>query len=736
MAVTNSDLMLQTMVAAFAAGIMLIVVSRRFQLPAIVLLLLGGYACGPQILGIVRPDSLGGGLIVIVELAVGLILFDGGLTLDVQGYRLASGPIRRLLTVGVVVTWLGTAVAIGVIFPDVPISIALLAGSLVIVTGPTVIGPLLKRTKVNARLNHILHWESVLIDPIGVFVAILCFEWIGGMEGGTAVAHFGMRVFWGLVVGIGGGLLVHRLLHGAFVPEELINISVLAMAVLIFGLGEVVLSKSGLLSVTVAGFVIGVKNPPELKRIRRFKAEIADLAIGILFILLAARLRSEQFLAFGAGGALVVAIVMFVIRPLNVVVSTVGHDVSWREQLFLSWIAPRGIVAASMASLFALQLADAFADSAAFVETFVYSVIVGTVVLQGLTAGLVADLLKVRAPAPTGWMIVGAHRLGQEVARFVSETAHFRAILVDTNAKTVSEARQEGLQAIVADARDPELAERDEFQAIGNLVALTDNEDLNMLLCQRWSEAFGRSHVFFWSPSADRRPAERPGQAVWSRLPKPSILSAELARNEAAAVLDKSTAPSRLSQGTPIAAFYKNQVNLTPADSAPAGVTEPYPLLVLRREADYLRRGLRPELAVRLEVADQRALFEELVSRIVEVEPKVPREAMLKELIDREQVWPTALGHGIAVPHAYCRALTGRICAVAQIPEGVDFKSPDGEKVRLVFLLLSPQGDPEGHLATMAEIARMVADPEVRNSLLSASSPEDLLARLRTAAPA
>jgi PTS system nitrogen regulatory IIA component len=137
-----------------------------------------------------------------------------------------------------------------------------------------------------------------------------------------------------------------------------------------------------------------------------------------------------------------------------------------------------------------------------------------------------------------------------------------------------------------------------------------------------------------------------------------------------------------------------------------------------------------------LDISDQEALFEELVSRIVEVEPKVPRDAVLKELIDREQAWPTALGHGIAVPHSYCRALTSRICAVAQIPEGVDFKAPDGEKVRLVFLLLSPQGDPEGHLATMAEIARLVGDPEVRDSLLSASSPEDLLARLRTAAPA
>ncbi len=732
----NGDLMLQTMVVAFAAGILLIVISRRFQLPAIVLLLLGGYACGPQILGIVRPDALGGGLVVIVELAVGLILFDGGLTLNVQGYRLASGPIRRLLTAGVFVTWLGTAAAIGSIFPKIPASMALLAGSLVIVTGPTVIGPLLKRVKVNARLNHILHWESVLIDPIGVFVSILCFEWISGTEGGTAIAHFAMRLFWGLIVGVGGGLLVHRLLHGRLVPEELTNISVLAMAVLIFGLGEMVLSKSGLLSVTVAGFVIGVKNPPELKQIRRFKAEIADLAIGILFILLAARLRSEQFVAFGAGGALLVAIVMLVIRPVNVVVSTVGHGLPWREQLFLSWIAPRGIVAASMASLFSLQLAEAFPASATFIETFVYSVIAGTVVLQGLTAGLAAGLLKVKAPAPTGWMIVGAHRLGQEVARFVSETAHFRAMLVDTNARMVFEARQEGLQAIVADARDLELMEQDDFQGIGNLLALTDNEDLNMLLCQRWSEAFGRSHVFFWSPSLDRRPGERRGQAVWSRLPKPSILSAELARSEAAAVLDRSTEPSRLSQGTPIAAFYKNQVHLTPADSIPAGLSEPYPLLVLRREADYLRRGLRPELAVRLEVADQPALFEELVTRIVEVEPKLPRDAILKELMTREQVWPTALGHGIAVPHAYCRAMTGRICAVAQIPAGVDFKSPDGEKVRLVFLLLSPQGDPEGHLATMAEIARMVADPEVRDSLLSARSPEELMARLRTAAPA
>ncbi len=722
------ETMLQTVVVALSGGVLLIMLSYWLRVPAIVVLLPGGVLLGPMFLNIVRSETLGSGLNVLISLAVAIILFEGGLTLNVQRYREASGVIRRILTVGVVTTWMGTALAIWMIV-GLDLNQSILAASMVIVTGPTVITPLLKRIRVTPRLHTILHWEGVLIDPIGVFIAILWFEWISGGQGQTVIAQSALRVLYGLGIGIAGGLAAAQAVARRLAPEHLVNVFTLASAILIFGLAELFASESGLLAVTVAGLVVGLQKPAELKQIQQFKSELTDLAIGMLFVLLAARLEFSQFAQFGAAGVASVAAVMFLVRPLNVLLSTAGFDLNWREKAFLSWMAPRGIVAASMASLFAIRLGQAGVPNARFVETFTYSVIVATVLLQGFTAGPLSRWLGVHAPPATGWLIVGAHAFGRRVARFIREAAGVQVVLADTNTRSIFAAREEGLPAMAIDARDTaELPERYDMQGVGNLLALTDNQDLNQLLCQRWSDVMGRTHVYRWSPTPRQEEIEgSAGRPVWTHLPKPSLVSAELSRSESSL---RTVANGPRGEGA-LAVVVGNEVRLDPPPPDKPDKTELFTsALYLTREADYLARSIHPTLVMRLEAEGLEALLGRLVDRIVQLIPAVPRDETVRELLERERTFPTLLGHGVAVPHTYCRKLDTRMCAVGQVPGGMEFKA-GAEPVHLVFLLLSPPGDPEGHLATIAEIARMMLHEETRERMKAAQSEAELLEIIR-----
>jgi len=738
--------MLITIVTAISVGVILIIVARKLRLPSIVMLLAGGVAFGPSGFGLVQPSSLGDGLLVVVSLAVGLILFEGGLTLDVAGYRTAPRMIKRLLTIGVATTWLMTALALLVIV-GLPRQVAIGAASLVIVTGPTVIAPLLKRVRVNDKLNSILHWEGVLIDPIGVFIALLCFEWISGATGPEALGSLGIRLAAGLSIGAIGGAVMTGAVRLKVVPEDMINVFALAMAVLTFGVAEAIKSEAGLLSVTVAGFIFGLSGSHRLKQVRQFKAELTDLLIGTLFILLAARLSLDQFRTFGAEGFAVVAVVMFLVRPVSILLCSWRLDLSGSEKAFLGWVAPRGIVAASMASIFAIRLAElGTVEDPKFIETFTYSVIITTIVLQGLTAGPIARWLGVGRSEPTGWLIIGAHLFARRVARFLERSAGRSVILVDTNARHVRAARKEGLTAVLGDARESAIQDRPEIRAIGNVLALTDNEDLNVRLCQRWIDVVGPDGVYRCDPSG-RGPSSDDDESetstiVWPDLPRPSLVAGELLRGEATLVTAKGPSSRLARRATPLLAVEGDRVTFDPdppdetdaTDAADAEAKEEAPryTLYLDRQADYLERSLRRELIFEIDAADQATLFEAFLDRVIQIVPTLPREQTLHNLLGGDGGgFPIALGQGVALPHAYCPDLDARLCAIVRIPGGVDMAAHDGEPVRLVFLLLSPPGDPEGHLETLAEIARRVHDEDTRRRLFEAASPEAMMEIIR-----
>lgn len=732
---SSSHHMLQTIFVAITAGIFLLVIAHRFNFPAIVLLLAGGVALGPELLGIVDADGLGDGLEVIVALSIGLILFEGGLTLDVSGYFSSSAMIKRLLTIGVMITWMGATTAV-LFVAGMQFDLALLSGSLVIVTGPTVIAPLLKRIKINTKLHSILHWEGVLIDPIGVFVALGCVEWsIAKMGVGQVFFEFSSRVILGILFGMVAGFSISTAIKRKIIPEDLQNIFALAGAVLVFGLAESILKEMGLLAVTVAGFVLGIRRPGNLTDMRRFKAEITDILLGVLFILLASRLEFQQFLDFGIAGYLAVAIVMFAVRPLSIFVCGHGLDISLREKLFLSWVAPRGIVAASLASLITFALEQDGVENAKFIETFTYSVIIGTIVLQGLSAGFIAKLLGVKRPDPTAWLIVGAHPFSWRLAQFLQTVGETRVRLLDANARAVGEARSKGLTAFRADALDPKVQNRAQLMGVGFVIALTDNDELNILVCQRWGPIVGADRVFRWSstPHNEDNINHAPGRLIWPRLPKPSLLSTEIMRGEVTFYEDDGQAKLPSQAITELFGWTGSRILVDPEQDRDSDQQTVERRLYLRREVDYLLQCLPADLVLKFDdVLTLESLFSRIVDAFAEVEPRIDRAEALDELMKRQREFPTALGQGVAVPHAYINSAPKRVCAVVRVGGDIDFQAPDDEPVRLVFVLLSPPGDPEGHLATIAEIARLMVDPQKRAEFIAADSASEVFAIIRS----
>lgn len=690
--------LLSTVVTAIVAGIGLLIIARRLGVPAIVLLLAGGVFLGPMVWGesaLIQPASLGDGLGVIVSLAVGLILFEGGLTLDREGYSSAPTVIRRLLTLGVGVTWLGTAASLHYIC-DVQWVTAITMASLVIVTGPTVVGPLLKRLGVAERLANILRWEAVLIDPIGVFIAILSYEWLIQDEAQSAFLGLGVRVVGGVIVGLlGGGAIAIGMRSRRWVPEDLLNMFVLAGAVLTFGAAEAIRPEAGLLSVTVAGFVVGLTKGAEIERVHRFKEELTHLLIALVFMLLAARLSMDQVRSFGWPGAFAVLSVILLVRPLSIAVCTHGQPLDMRERIFLSWIAPRGVVAASMASLIAISLeARGAVESARMVETFTWSVIVGTIVLQGLSAGAVVRLLDLQQARPTGWAIVGAHALSRALARALSPDGT-QVILVDTNAHHVADANREGLRAIVADARDLELAERPEFTMVGNLLALTDNEDLNQRICSNWASQFGKERVFRWSEHEEPDLHGNSGQPlVWGH--EPSAIAFDIHRG--------SRTLARLGPDAPEGG--RTLLLVDEQGEASPGAT--------------IRLALLPRGAVLCQGFDTERVWESEAEDIETLRAEI-RERLQEFLEPEGRLHPTVVEGGVAVAHAHSPLIQQPRLSAVRLKEPGLVLAPEPESaVRVLFVLVSPQGNPHAHLAALGELARLLADDVWRAAFVEA----------------
>ena len=476
----------------------------RLKIPAILLLLVVGIVVGP-VTGMLVPDETFGDLIFpFVSLSVAIILFEGGLNLKMSEIRSTSREIFNLVTIGALVTFVATA-SFAILLLDLPQSLCWLLGAILVVTGPTVVIPLLRQVRPSGNVGALLKWEGIVIDPLGVLLGVLTFEAIvaGGLGEltGTIIAVCIKAGVFGTLLGVGGAYALIMMLKNYLIPDYLINPITLCTVVGVFALANSIQHESGLVTVTVMGVVLANQQHVSINHLIQFKEDLRVLLISMLFILLAARVDQSAIYNITMGQIAFVAALIFIIRPLTVFVSTFRSSLTLKEKLFLSSVAPRGIVAATISSIFALDLASyQAAGETAFVQAndivnITFLVIVCTVVFYSLTAKFSAKILGLASPVQHGMLILGAHAWARELAKCLrSEGVLVR--LIDTNSYNINSAKRDGLLAqntnIFLDHEQGQI----NLGGTGKLLALTANEEINSLATLHFSDIYGWADVY------------------------------------------------------------------------------------------------------------------------------------------------------------------------------------------------------------------------------------------------
>lgn len=530
----NAEHLLLGLTAILLLGIAAQWLAWRLRWPSILLLLAFGLISGPG-LGLVEPNAILGDLLLpVVSASVAVILFEGSLSLRVAEFRQVGWPLVLLLTVGAAVTWCLTAVLarliVGLSWPT-----AVLLGALLVVTGPTVIGPLLRQIRPVGPVGPLLRWEGIIIDPIGAVLALLVFEVTmampaAGVESALwhVVRHLGLTLACGGVIGAVGAYVFGLVLRRHAVADHLEAPVALALVLAGFVVSNHVQPESGLLTVTVMGLVLANLRGVPLRHVLEFKENLSVLLISCLFILLSARLTREQLSAVGWSGLAFVAALILVVRPASVFAATVNSGLSLREKAFLSWVAPRGIVAASVAAVFALRMGEA----GRLLVPVVFAVIAGTVLVYGLTAFPLARRLGLATADPQGLLIAGANLLARSIAEVLQQQG-FRVLLVDTNHANVRAARLAGLPAQTADVLADQDFETLDFGGLGRFLAMTPNEEVNSLAALNLADVFGRSRVYQLMPArvaqaGETATARRAARLLFASGATYSALSARL----------------------------------------------------------------------------------------------------------------------------------------------------------------------------------------------------------------
>ncbi len=485
----------------------------RFKMPAILPLLLIGLLIGPFSTFYTEDGSKwlepiwngekglfpGESLFYFVSLSISIILFEGGLTLKFKEVKNVSKVISKLITIGSLVTFFGAGIAVHYIF-NLSWEISYLFSALIIVTGPTVITPILRNVPLKRDVSAILKWEGILIDPIGALVAVLVFEFISVGEGHsftkTALMEFGKIVLFGATFGFTFAHAMVFIIKNKLVPHYLLNVFSLATVLAVFVLSDSFAHESGLLAVVVMGMVIGNIGLPNLNELLYFKESLSVLLISILFILLSANINISDLLAiYNWNTVILFFVVVFLIRPLGVFLSTINSTLKTNEKLFISWVGPRGIVAAGIASLFGLKLVNLNVVGAELITPLVFMIVLGTVLLNATTARFIAKLFGVFLKKSNGVLIVGAGEFSRIIAKYLDQNNR-HVVLVDSNQDNVKIAKELGLEALVEDVFSEELENNIELTDIGYLMALTPNPKVNNHCIEKFKEQFGEYGSF------------------------------------------------------------------------------------------------------------------------------------------------------------------------------------------------------------------------------------------------
>ncbi len=471
----------------------------RLGLPAILLLLIGGFIAGP-FMGWIKPVDLFGNLLLpIVSVSVAIILFEGGLSLKFSELKEVGVIVRNLVSIGVVVSWVFTTIASYFVL-GLDLRLSTLLGAVLVVTGPTVVIPLLRHVRPSGRVGSVIKWEGIVIDPIGAILALLVFEAIlaGGL--GEATRHTIFIVIKSIAIGGATGFLGAQLLilvlRYHWVPDFLQNPVSLMVVVAVFTISNYFQTECGLLAVTLMGIILANQKVVSVKHIIEFKENLRVLLISSLFIILASGLNLEDIYGVITLKSIIfLLILVLIVRPASVFISSLRNGTALKEKLFLSWMAPRGIVAAAVSSVFALRLVEADYANAQVIVPMTFLVITGTVALYGLTAAPVAKLLGLASPNPQGILIVGAHSWARGIGKMLQDSG-CEVLMLDSNWSNVSSSRQMGLRAYFGNVLSEEVMDEIEFSGVGRLMALTSNDEINSLSALHFLDIFGRAGVY------------------------------------------------------------------------------------------------------------------------------------------------------------------------------------------------------------------------------------------------
>lgn len=495
-------------------GILAQWVAWKFKIPAILPLILIGLLVGPIAETYLSEDGSkwiepiwngdkglfpGDYLYYFVSLAISIILFEGGLTLKRNEIKNVGPVITKLITLGSAVTFFGAAIIAHYTF-NLGWEISFLFSGLIIVTGPTVITPILRNIPLKKDISTVLKWEGILIDPIGALVAVLVFEFISvGGESGftkTALLEFGKILLFGTTFGFTFAHALAYAINKKLIPHYLLNVVSLSTVLLVFVESELFAHESGLLAVVVMGMVLGNSKLNNLKELLYFKESLSVLLISILFILLAANINMNQLLLlYTWKTAALFALVVFVLRPLAVFLSTINSRLKFNEKLFISWVGPRGIVAAGIASLFGSKLLKQGVEGAEYITPLVFMIVLGTVLLNATTARLFAKIVGVFLRSSNAILIVGASSPARLIAGFLKRKGK-RVIIIDSNENFINQAIKEDLEALPVNIYDDDLRDNIELNDVGYLIAITGNDAVNSYALTNFSNEFGEHGAF------------------------------------------------------------------------------------------------------------------------------------------------------------------------------------------------------------------------------------------------
>ncbi len=570
----------QSLALALGIGSLVLLIAHRLRIPSVLPLLLTGILLGRSGAGVLDADTIGTGLKALITVSIALLIFEGSLHLDRKTLSAAPKAVWRILTIGALVTWAGAAVLARLTL-DMPWGVALVLGAILIVTGPTVIQPIIRRVPLTPRLSAVLASEGIIIDAIGAVAAISTLEVIidlaGAQTGATTftaalsiAGHTALRLVGGGVIGaiagIAGAALMQRANSHGRQSQEHLHLIAMAACMCSVGIGEIVAPESGLAAATVCGLAIASRRIIGERELRRFKEEIASFLLAVLFLLLASRFELRRLADAGWPEVLFLLGLIFVVRPMNILASTTGSSLSMRERFFAGLFAPRGVVAASVTSFAAIELTAAGVPGAERLEPVMFLVIAVTASVASVTARPLARALGVLAPPPDAVVIVGAHTLGRRLAAaLAAEGASVR--LVDSNPARIAAAAATGLPTALGDATDTRwLDEEGAPHDAGWVVAMTGNRDVDTVVARWGAQRCGPSRSFRFADSPT--PADdRPGQPFIAGRPLAHLLDAL----EAGVLhITATDGPSPDPTATPLAFRAGGHTHLIPHNASPS----------------------------------------------------------------------------------------------------------------------------------------------------------------------